>query len=1405
MLKGEAKDYYFDNIVRGYIDVDTHDRQYYTFDEMTNMVKTRFETTEKRQLYMSEWNSLTLTKVIQEQSDKGKSKIQCLELLFSKLRTLQRALGAEYGTDTSVRDKLINACQGIEECNLALFQPALTFEGVCAQLQNAINTVSKSANSTGPSSQYALDGSNNSHSQHWTDRVYGNNRTGSKFQDRSYGQNRGNTDRKYNQYNRGTRRFNYQKKCYICTKPGCWSTKHPLEERKQAYERFRQKAPSTQHYQDTPITITTYYTFLAEFEGVEGFQDDEVDEIDQLMADTTVQDSPEMRGTFENNDLDFDQFTTELGEVHGSDTLAILQDQSTCHALTKIDPTDQKVTEPASAFTFDTRYGATVFQGIMPDSGAAGVSTAGELQFQALQKITSIQLDVSTAGAHTIRFGKGYAVSTGTIQVPTPLGTITFHVIPLNTPFLLCLQDMDNMRVKFDNLKNVIIQENGVTVPIIRKWGHPWMILQPERAIAWHHLTETELRTIHRRFGHPSVNRLAKVLQRAGHEVSTTAIEHLTKYCHQCQMHGKSPGRFKFTLKDDCEFNYSVIIDVLYIDGKPVLQVVDSATAFQAARFLRDMSAKSAWETLRYCWIDVYQGPPEYVVHDAGTNFTSREFKQLANSMAITAKEVPVEAHHGIGKVERYHAPLRRAYAIISNECEGTPKEIVLQMAVKAVNDTAGPNGIVPTLLVFGAYPRINDLDAPSPDIVKRSEAIRKAMKEVRELHSKRQVSDALGMRNGPNTLPTLSLPLDSDVRVWREKDGWNGPFKLVATEGENCVVQLPLGPTKFRSTVVKPYCSEPLEHSDSKGEDSSDSDDDTTDLIAELPPCRSGRTITKSRKVRENEALVSEIFLTAKEQADIDLAVRLRKDGVITTPGAPFEQSRKQEIAGLMARGVFEFKPYDSTYDNTRIFNSRFVDEIKGKATDHLYEKSRLVIQAYNDMGKAELLTQSPTIQRASQRLIVALAPSLINSSGMSLWLRDITQAYVQSTTHLNRLILARIPKEIAHLYPEGTIMKVLKPLYGIPEAGTHWWVTYNKHHKEKLSMESSTYDPCLLISTPSKPFGVVGMQTDDTLILGSTEFSKTEDQELNKAKLLAKPKEALSVTTPLIFNGCVLSLDGTTIRLRQKNQSKKLKLVNVNSPDFKQEYLEQRARGAYIATICQPEASYDLSVAAQQQDPTEEDVKLLNKRLQWQIDNTDRGINYIPLDLATAKLFVFVDGSFANNKDLSSQIGYLIVLANETSGTVESTFKFKGNLIHWSSTKSKRVTRSVLASEIYGMVGGVDMAIAISSTVNMIKRQLTQNSDLQANIQIVICTDSYSLYECLVRLGTTKEKRLMIDIMALRQSYERRELQEIRWISGSDNPADTMTKSTPNKALAKLLDTNEVEVKMEGWVRRE
>ena len=49
--------------------------------------------------------------------------------------------------------------------------------------------------------------------------------------------------------------------------------------------------------------------------------------------------------------------------------------------------------------------------------------------------------------------------------------------------------------------------------------------------------------------------------------------------------------------------------------------------------------------------------------------------------------------------------PLYRVYKIISSELKGTSKELTLQIAVKAVNNFASPDGLVPILLVFSTYP----------------------------------------------------------------------------------------------------------------------------------------------------------------------------------------------------------------------------------------------------------------------------------------------------------------------------------------------------------------------------------------------------------------------------------------------------------------------------------------------------------------------------------------------------------------------------------------------------------------------------------------------------------------------------------------------------------------------------
>ena len=165
-----------------------------------------------------------------------------------------------------------------------------------------------------------------------------------------------------------------------------------------------------------------------------------------------------------------------------------------------------------------------------------------------------------------------------------------------------------------------------------------------------------------------------------------------------------------------------------------------------------------------------------------------------------------------------------------------------------------------------------------------------------------------------------------------------------------------------------------------------------------------------------------------------------------------------------------------------------------------------------------------------------------------------------------------------------------------------------------------------------------------------------------------------------------------------------------------------------------------------------------------------------------------MFVDAAFANNADLSSQIGYVIALTNEQQ-LDESTINISANIIHWSSTKCKRVTRSVLASELYAIVAGFDIATTLQSTIKGI---------IQAKIPLILYTDSYSLYDCIIRLGTTAEKRLIIDIMGLRQSYERREINEVRWINGNCNLVDAITKERCCQALKQLVDNNAIKLKI-------
>jgi hypothetical protein len=158
--------------------------------------------------------------------------------------------------------------------------------------------------------------------------------------------------------------------------------------------------------------------------------------------------------------------------------------------------------------------------------------------------------------------------------------------------------------------------------------------------------------------------------------------------------------------------------------------------------------------------------------------------------------------------------------------------------------------------------------------------------------------------------------------------------------------------------------------------------------------------------------------------------------------------------------------------------------------------------------------------------------------------------------------------------------------------------------HHTDKLKLQQSPYDACLLFTAINSDVNrmtdtaIVGLQTDDTLIACNTAFKKRESDELQRAGFLAKPTQQLTADNNLTFNGAQISRSTDSLTVSQSDQAKKIKLLDPYDID-KEEYVSQRARGAYISSVCQPQVAFGLLYAAQTTDPQKDDVNKLNRCL--------------------------------------------------------------------------------------------------------------------------------------------------------------------------------------------------------------
>lgn len=351
-----------------------------------------------------------------------------------------------------------------------------------------------------------------------------------------------------------------------------------------------------------------------------------------------------------------------------------------------------------------------------------------------------------TKSEYAFRFGDGLYMSQGVLSVclPTLDGSfilVRADVVHADVPLLIGLDFLDEEKLVANNVDNVLeSRKHGWKMPLTRRGGH--LFLKWDTSPTLH--TRRELKKLHHQFWNPSAGKLYNLLKRAKSEDTSAetqeVIEQISSACDTCAKYGKGPHRFRVSLPEGgCVFNRTLALDLMWLKGKPALHVVDDMSIdidnhFSAAIFLPSKSTKDIWHCFIVCWAATYVGYPDKFRVEQESVFTGKEFNELSKAAGIEVQLSGVESHNAIGVGERYHDPLRRIFLRIFEDVPDIDQNIALQLAVKAMNDTVGPEGLVPSLLVFGTLPRFTPHTTPLISHSDRMEAMDIARLEMADI-----------------------------------------------------------------------------------------------------------------------------------------------------------------------------------------------------------------------------------------------------------------------------------------------------------------------------------------------------------------------------------------------------------------------------------------------------------------------------------------------------------------------------------------------------------------------------------------------------------------------------------------------------------------------------------------------
>ena len=448
--------------------------------------------------------------------------------------------------------------------------------------------------------------------------------------------------------------------------------------------------------------------------------------------------------------------------------------------------------------SFKTYYGRnkSKWHGACLDTGAQS-TVIGLEQAKAYCKFMETEMNLNPS-ENRFRFGDNSQRSLGSIIMKIPLGDKRLiiekvDVVKSDIPFLIGLDFMDKYKFYVNTVTNQLCAPLlELQIPLKRKKGHIYLTWCNSKETLF---TKSELIKIHRGLSHPTTEKTFALLKAARPEETNAetrkVLDHIKKFCEVCQRTDHPPIRFKVSipLTDGMKFCDEISMDLMFLDGKAVLHVVDTATHFSTATFLDahgleyGQTSEGIWTAFMETWVLPYLGFPNRMRTDHGSAFVSETWKTLCTENGITLRISGVQAHSSLGLGERYHEPLRRIYRKTMKEYPGVPRHMGLQLAVKAMNDTMGENGLVPTKLVFGTIPRFPIINSDLPSQKERMDALQIAQKEMNSIIAERRVRTALSKEVPPAA--DIVYQIGEEVLFHSEKEKeWIGPFIVTGISG---------------------------------------------------------------------------------------------------------------------------------------------------------------------------------------------------------------------------------------------------------------------------------------------------------------------------------------------------------------------------------------------------------------------------------------------------------------------------------------------------------------------------------------------------------------------------------------------------------------------------------------------